>query len=440
MAGPQEHRLVQALSGAESGIIDGGADAWQTCASLLRNVAANLATTSLPVPSGDAGAETAAAMNAAFKRSAKAMEERAAKLVAGHGALVDAARVIEDARSAHQALGGEKPAPTYTPHADPGSKAGIKAHNAFLAKQAAFEADQQHRERVCQQQADHMDRTFAKSSAVMKQIHGEKPPATTGGGGGGGGTGSGSSYTPHAATRTSSTYTPGGGGGQPVSGTVHHPAAHGGGSHVDYTAGPGGSTGGGYPTGGGAAQGGVTVDPAGTGTGGGPLPGPVTTGAPGGGLSSTNGLGVAGAAAGGIGGGLLGTGLASGGLRGGMPSLVSSSGTAASGVRGIGATARTGVSGTIGRAGVTGEPTSSTAGRAGAGGVRAGAGSSTSARSGTGRGSASRGSAGGRGSGSTAGGRGGRGKDERKRSKQDAFDLAEDEWLDDEEAAPGVLD
>jgi hypothetical protein len=440
MAGPEETRLIQALQGANPGKASGGAKDWSACAELLDSVAASLAVAQLPVGAGDAGEQTAKAITESFHRSAKAMSERAGKMRQGTTALQDASQVITTANEAHIALGPEPTAPTYTPHEDPSSEAGIKKHNAFLADQAAYDAEREHREKVSQREADRMDTVFAKSSATMKDIHGipDPPPPPPGYGGTGGGS-TPHAGTPHSPTRGDTGGTHPTGQWQPPRPPADTGTDTGVGDGIGTATGTGTGTDTGTAGGGGGPQGNPGIDyqpnpgstpgpPVGTGTG------------IGGGLTPTTGLGVAGAAAGGIGGGLLGAGLTTGGIRGTTP-VVTSPGTSASGVRGIGATARSGVSGTLGRSGGAAAVSSGSSARGT--GARAGAtavGRGTSARGAAGRGADSRGAAGGRGgaAGSTAGGRSGRSKDEKK-GRRDPFDV-EEEWVDDEGAAPGVLD
>ena len=455
MAGPQEQRLIQSLGGVRPENVEARALEWYNAAGALREVAQRLAVAELPVPDGDAGAQTAAAMDAAFKKSAQAMGERAAKLDDGHAALIAAAKVISDAQQAHTTLGAEESAPTYTPHPDPGSEAGIKAKNQFNDKMATYQAGVDHRESVSRKHADDMDKVLQASSRTMKEIHGEPdPPPPPQGRGDNPGAQSGGGKTPgnvsHSVTgvgyhASSGTITDPGGpkGSGPLTGHVT-PTSHG--TLTEPSAAIPGSSGGqpGSGTGSGSTIPGVT---------------PIGASSGGGGLTSGTGVGVAGVAAGGVGGGLLSGGLLSG-LRGGGVSGVSgvsggvtpvtgtaATGTAQSAVRGIGTTARAPGASTIGRSGsvtagsagttsARGTAAGSSAGRSAGAGSRAGA--SGAGRAAGRAGAGGRSSAGRAGAGAGAGGRNGRGKDDEKGRKRDLFDVAED-WIDDEEAAPGVL-
>lgn len=426
MAGPQRARLDQALTGAHEQPVSDAVREWSRCSRIMRTIAIALENAS-PAMRAEIGGRTGPAIDAAFKRSADGMTQKSVDLSTGSMALQRAADAMAAARAEQQYLDDHpltEPAP-YVPGPGPRTDEDIAKEAAAKQAQdnyAAAYADQEARAKA---KADHMDQVYAESTAVMKQIHGvpdrEPPgqPTSSGGAGGGGGSapfrppvsgGSGSGTTGHGATIS---YPPTDGGNH-------------GGNHGNAT---GSGTGASPTTDGtlvGAPQGGITIEQPGL------APGVIGSVAPNGSTGGT-GLGLAGAAAGGIGGGLLGTGLATGGIRGGLTPVVTGSGTAAGGVRGIGATSRSGAAGALGRSGAVGSGATPT-GR----GSAARASGVASGRGTAGRAAGSRGAAGGRGTGS-AGGRGGRNKDEKK-GRRDLFDTAAEDWLDDEEAAPGVLD
>ncbi|GAB6986769.1 hypothetical protein [Nocardioides pyridinolyticus] len=452
MPGPEERRLIQALNGIMPGRAGGGAQEWDECAEILVQLGQRLHATTMPIPPGEAGAQTAQAMDTAFKRSATAMIERAEKLRHGVRALRDAQGVMEDARTAYETLGPETSGPgEFRSTADPKSPEYITAKQQHGAAEAAHLEEQQRRERVSKHWADQLDATFTKSAGTMREIHGEPPPppppsgyqgshrgvSAPGGGVGG-----------HTAPSGGGVGTPGGRGEHhlaPTGGDVGTPGGSGGEHNLP-------------PTGSGGTPQGTPLTPYDPGT-----PGGTTTvgGTTGGGVSPAAGLGVAGAAGGAAAGGIIGAGLATGGLRGAITPALVNPGTAASGVRGIGATSRTGVSGALGRpAGVSGTPgagaassgtaaRSGSAARSGVGAARSGAASAGSRGSagGRGTGAAVRG-AGARGSAAAGGGvarrggvagRGGRGKDEERRGQDDPFEAPED-WVGEDEASPAILD
>ncbi len=107
MPGPQETRLIQALDGARPGNVDTRAYEWSKCADILHTVSGRLDVAEMPVAAGEAGEKTAGAMNTAFKSAAAGMKERATKLRAGSQALAAAQTALDDAQSAHAALGAE---------------------------------------------------------------------------------------------------------------------------------------------------------------------------------------------------------------------------------------------------------------------------------------------------------------------------------------------
>ena len=430
MPGPWEQRLVEALQGAAPETVAGGGNDWNDSASILSQVAAQLQTTTLPTVPGEFGEQTAAAFNSSLARTSKAMADRARLMALGSQALGGASSALDQARSALQALGPEGSAPSYTPPDDPGSPQGIKAHHDYLSAVSAYNAQQQHREDVSRQHYQALTQELQKSTATMKKIHGQQdPPPPPRSYGPTGGSAGGSSYSGSVAS--AATPTPRGHG---EAQQVHWQESGGGRPAVDHT----------YPTGqpGGAPYAGA--DPALS------IPGetiPAPDGSGGGPGLGVLGAGAGGAAAAGLIGARLTNALRGGGLFGGGSasaagggSAVAGRGTAASSVRGIGASARTGGAGTIGRGAAAAEGEAAT-GRSAANG-RSGAGtigrSGAAPRSGGSARSGSTGRAGGRG-GSGAAGRAGRRRDDEKGEKRDLFDVGED-WVGDDEAAPGVLD
>ncbi|HEU5036951.1 MAG TPA: hypothetical protein VFT70_08095 [Nocardioides sp.] len=437
MAGPQKARLDRALAGAADDTIELRANEWEKCKGILSRISLALATAS-PEVKERIGGKTGPAIDAAFSRSARAMGDKAAELVWGAQALRDAADIIRTAKIEQDDLNRHQPTepPPYRPPVGPPTRADIRAESQSRQAHADYQAAYADHEARAKRQADAMDQVFTESAATMKKIHGEPDPhpkQEQGGGHGGSSGGSGGSG--------GSVPSGGGGGRGGYDGTRHHHPQltptipddtgvvpdH----HPGTDSNPGSDPGSDSAVG--APQGGSPIDPVGLpatgGTPGGAVGAPGS--ATGGGLSAGTGLGLAGAAGGGAAGGLLGAGMSAGGIRGGLTPVVTNPGTAASGVRGIGATSRTGVAGgALGRSGGVGAASSGsgTGGRAGS--------ASAAGRRGTSGGS--RGAAGGRGTGSVASGRGGRGKDE-KRRKRDVFDTG-DEWVEDEDAAPSVLD
>lgn len=429
MAGPQRARLDTALTGALEHVVDEHSREWTNCVRTMTMIASALRNAS-PEVKERIGGETGPAIDKAFAKSAQGMQAKGQELMRGSGALQAASDVIRQARQEKTALDGDtrQPPGEYQKPVGQPTEADLQKEAANKQAHAAYDAWYADQERRAQIQADRMDQVFGRSTQVMKDIHGmpDPEPPTGGPGGGSGGPGGGSAPGPASSPGAAG----GGGPRSPQPPTPYDPPGPNGGKPgPGYVPGPGGGS--------------IPV-PAGSGPqGGSGLPidytpgGAGTVGSPGsGGLSGSTGVGVAGAAAGGLGGGLLASGLAAGGLRpGAVTQIAASPGTAASGVRGIGATGRTGVSGALG-----GKPGVSTVSP---GGGTSMANRAASSRAGASRGSGSAAGRGGRsagvGGGGTAAGRAGNRKDDDKRRKRDLFDASED-WVDDEDAAPSVID
>ena len=442
--GPNVEKLRHALSGTKPESITLAADEWEKARGILEDVALYLKKSS-PQMRWAIGGETGPAVDDAFTRSAEAMQKRAEALKKGVQALEAARLALDDAEAAKGEFKDiDQPTPVRAPTSgatDEELKAEAQSKGRE-AKAAKALADQEEQARIAHEA---LMKSFEESSEAMKQIHGEPdppppppPPATNGPGVGNGGSGNGPTghaiwvpqQTAHFVVtddgHTNTHWQP-----------PHEPPVH----YVPNP--PQHETN--VPTGG-------TVDP-GTGNlpefNGNPIGGQVSGSTTGGGP----GLGAAGATAGGMAAGLLGAKL-TGALKGGLfpgsgAAGTAGRGTAASAVRGIGSSGRTGGAGTLGRSGAAAG--SGAAGRSGAAGAGQGAGRSGAGqgagRSGAGgRGGAGRSGSGGRGGAGAGGrtgagptGRTGRSKDEEDGKKRELFDAGED-WVDDEGAAPGVLD
>ena len=437
--GPQVERLNKAVIGTDPGVVNRAATEWGRCGTTLQKVSEYLANASGTVKWA-IGGETGPAVDAAFKRSAEAMAAKAQVMNEAVAALVDAGAAMHVAQQAAATMQGMEQPAEYTAPGD-ADEAQLAKEAKSKAAQKAFAkafAEQEEKARI---EADELEATFAKSAATMKKIHGEPDPPppplppsddlqTPGNGGSSNGT------TGHSVTPTHLT---GHIGQQPQTeiGLIKDPQPT-----YDYVPNhPGSEVGTGTTGVGTTGSSGTPIDYVpGTGSG------------SSGGIGSA--LGVGGATAGGMAAGLLGAKL-TGALKGGLfptsgGAATAGRGTASSAVRGIGSSARTGGAGTIGKsgaaagsgaAGKSAAGTGSGAGRSGAGGAgRSGAGGAgrSGAGSGARAGAGGRGGAGGRtGAGPT--GRSGRGKDDEKGKKHELFDVGED-WVDDEGAAPGVLD
>lgn len=430
--GPREARLRAVLATADAGVVDTAALEWGAGAQLLEVVAGALENAA-PAIGSQFGPDTGEAAREAFRRAstkvrgrARLMGEASTALGSAHAALVHAERVRDG-------LGAplsepQRPAPT----PGPSTPDDVAAQRAYDSARAGYEAALSKRESDSAAAIEQMDAVYTASTETMKKVHGEPDPVTRTSGGDGSGGGSTSTSTSPVGTAPSGGHRSPTGGHPTYTTATSHPSeptsstpAHtvpSGGTHTSSTGGTSSPGGPGQQPG--TAQGGNDAYPAGPSAGTPAAPGVPATGA-----SSPTGLTAptAGGLAGALGGGALGglTGI-SGAVRG--PSVLPPASAAGAGGRPIGSTTRTGAtSGTLGRSG-----TATTGGGASAGSRGAGS------RGGAGRGPAgSRGAAGARGS--AVGGQGGR-KDKDPRKKNTDFFEEEQDWVEDEGAAPGVID
>ena len=435
MAGPQEARLRAALEGASSGRVDVAQQEWSNGSVLLAQVARALEGAA-PNIQHQFGDQTGPAAAAAFLKVASKVDARATQMSDVSEALRQANAAMRSSENVRDGFGGPLSEPSKpTPTPGPSTPEDVQAKKQYDSDKASYDAAYAERERKAQAAADHMDTVFTSSTATMKKVHGEpdppapdrKTPTTTDPGGGGtspGGT-PGSTTSPHRQPQ---------GGGQVIqspTGGGHHPTSTTG-TNGGGTPHPGGS---GLPPG--SSQGATPTLP----SAGGGLPG-VSTGAstapesPGG-LGGATAGGVAGAIGGGAIGGMTGIG---GAVRGPMAVPTgTASGTTSSNGRSIGSSSRSGgVRGALGRGGLVEEGEaggrSSTSGARGAGGGTRGAGGGTRGAGGK---AGSRGKAGARGG--ATGSQGGRNKKDPRKKGIDFLEEEQD-WVDDEGAAPGVID
>ena len=425
MAGPQEQRLARSVAGMSVASLRSGAGEWNAGAQLLDAVVQALAQCG-PDIQKNFGGQTATAAQESFAKVTERVGFRSGQMTAAGKALDDAADALYYAGTVKDGMGSYPTRPS-EPTSSPGADEMAVLHQqvAYNRQLTTYNTQTAERETTARQTADQLDATLLRSTETMKQVHGEPdapPPRKSGSdGGAGGGTTTtsgghvrapqgpsvdqGTVKTPTLVTDQHHTHQPTD--GDQTGGHVYPPAGP--------NPGPGSAQGPGGPT--------VSVP------GGPTTPGAGTPGLTGGVTAPTLG-GVAGALGGGALGGLAGVG---GAVRG--PG-VATGGFSAGGPRTIGGVTRPGAaSGTLGR-GAAGVGSSGGASR---GGARAGTGA-RGAGGGSGRAGSragSRGKAGGRGA-SVGGARAGRSKDEER--QDDEFLLEEQDWLDDEGAAPGVLD
>jgi hypothetical protein len=460
--GPHRLTLDRYLDSAAGGVLQGAGRDWKRKAQELQTLSDALqqAAQQAELRIGEQTL-TGPAMRAGMEESSASMRLKAEQLRDAGQALVVVGQQVSDTRDARDSMAdlGEKP-PAY--QAPPGSP-GVPPTDDELAAQAAASAARQQQRNAWQSDYDkqeakslaltkEMDAAFIAAIPPMQAIHGQEDPTEppphvpsgpggpylpgtqapipTGGGGGGnddkdpttgvrwdpqdGGRGGSDGIKDTSDpivvtctfTDTPVTTTP----PNPTTPHVTHPI------HVPET---------GTTTVTGTTQSGVTYQPAGP-----QVSSPATTGGTSG--STAAALGAAGAAGG------------AGGLMGAVrPGAVSSSAGSAP-ARAIGSTGRSGSAGALSRSAGS-SASARSAGSAGSTAARSGAGSrgaSSGSTSGSSSGSRSggRGASGARGSGTGAtGGRGGRKGERDKTTDRDRL-VYDQDWLGDDDVAPGVLD
>lgn len=443
--GPQEARLDRAVSGAARSAIQAAEQEWRDGARSLDSVATALELAGPQVIANFGGTHTGPAAQEAFGKVAEKVRARKAQMEQAADALARADAAVGEAQQVRASLGA-LPSQPARPDIAPGTNDAdaVRQQRAYSTQLGSYHAAMADREAKAEAAANEMDRVYRDSTATMQQVHGE-PDARSGGSGSGGGGGGGGGG---GAVRTTGGSSAGGAHAPSASGTTSSP------HHAPATAGAtSGTASGGTPhvvapagatppviTAPGTAQDGTTLPPMST-----PAATVGATGsAPAVGSTGTN---VAGGLAGALGGGLVGGAAGIGGAvrSGGSAVPVASSG------RSIGSsTARSAASGTLGRSATTAASTTS-ASRAGSVGAATRSTGAATGRTG-GRGApGSAGAAGSRGQqpaktgvrpgprGTGMATRGGRGHDEDPDDRDDLFESPQD-WVDDEDAAPGVIE
>ena len=413
MAGTNEQKLREHLSGSRVWQVFTAEFQWSQGEKALKKVA-DAIEGARPLAKRNLGRHTADQADKAFVAMHAKVKERQEQLKKGAEALGEAKAAITRAEAVVRGFDSDGPIDEPTPPEWSDDEIDqIRQLKVHGARMSAYNNAVAEREQAAMAAIQDVDATNQTSTATMREIQGKRPE-DAGGGGGGGTPGGGGGGQPPGTGGTPPrydppTYDP------PTNPTFDPPT---GGTSDPPTFDPPTSDPPTYdpPTGG-------TLDPP-TGEIGPGTP-PVLTTPP----SGTFG-GMAGALGGGLAGGAIGMGAIRAGAIGGVGS------TSASGARPIGSTARTGASGALGRgAAASGTPTRAAGGRAGSAGAGAGAGRGA-ARGAGGRGAAGRAGAGGAGG---AGGRGGRtGKDDKPTEVDHLLD--DHDWIDDEDAAPGVID
>ncbi len=430
MLGPQQQRLQNYVANADPEPLHGASSQWAQAESLLRRLSIQLDAKAKEFgdPEKFSGG-TATAASTAFGHSAKKMNDRADQMHDGSEAFRRAANAVHTAKQASHGFAAHADG---QPPKQPADLTDVQAQKDWKTHSNQFWNHYDKSETAAGDVITALTQNHTEQAAVFAKIHGETPPPPpppppTG------------HHPVNTGTPTTPTHVPV---GQPTDNHndnwhVDDDNDNDDGTHIPEP--PTGDPGPpdlphptppvdpGVPQGPGGTQG--SPFPAGPGVPGGAGG---NVGAIGGGAGAVGGVGavaggaLGGAAAAGLAGSMSGglnglTPVGAGGVRGGLSS---------SGVRGIGASSRTGVGSVLGR-GTGGS------GRAGAGGMAGRNGGRSGSKGAGSRGT--RGRAGSRGAGAGAGG-GRNGKDKKRQGEErDLFDDGAD-WIDDEDAAPGVLD
>ncbi len=452
--GPQEARLDRAVSGAAPSAIQAAEEEWRNGARSLDNVAMALEMAGPQVVANFGGTHTGPAAQQAFRKVAEKVRARKEQMERAADALAQAEVAVGEAKQVQASLGALPTEPA-RPDIAPGTNDAdaVRQQRTYTTQLGGYHAAMADREAKAEAAANEMDRVYRDSTATMQQVHGE-PDARSGGGSGTSGGSGGEAVTTGGGTSS------GGGAATSTPATTSAPP----GTHATTATPASGSPHVVAPTGATAA----VISAPGTAQDGAALPpmtsAPATVGATGSApAASSPGAGAAGGLAGALGGGLLGGAAGIGGaVRGGGTTVP---GSTASAGRSIGSSARTAAAGALGRgatassastAGASRTGTTSPATRAAASGAtgRGGAATGATGRAG-GRGVAgSAGTAGGRGQSGAAGKTGtrlgprgaamvtARGGHQRDKDRDDRDDLVESpqDWVDDEDAAPGLID
>lgn len=433
MAGPQENRLRAAVGGASRWDLFLSEWEWQAGAKRLEQVAKALRDAA-PVMEEDFGGQTGMTARDAFILVADRSQRRSDEMHRVGEAVAQARNALVEAEAVDQDLAqnppGEQPTrPTTTPGTH--DVEDIKRQRAYTTQLNAYQAAAAEREERARAAADRMDQVYADSTATMKQVHGEPDREADSPGGPGPSGDAGATGVVGAGGRSA-------GGGAPPEGTVAtsagdpHQTWHQTQVHHQADA----------PTTPSLVAQSEVVAP-GTSQGPNQVPGttaPAPAAGPAG--SSSPGTHSLGGLAGAVGGGLIGGAAGIGGaVRGGAATVPA--GSATSQARTIGSSSRAGTSGALGRGTTTaGSPTSrpvpvARAGAAGSAPRSAGtAGAARTAIAAGGRGAV--GPGGRHQAAATAAGRAGTGKDKERAPRVELFE-SEQDWVDDEGAAPGVI-
>jgi hypothetical protein len=187
--GPERARLRQYLSGAKHEATDSAGENWRTCGILLQDTARAIRDGAKKVRDGDGTDDglsgvTAQAVLDAFHASATSMQDKGTRLVAAGDVLTDAARVMRNAQAAEAGMADlQQPeaytppnySPGYTPTAEQIKAEGDKRQDANQ-KMADYNTARTRQEAAATEWTQKLDAVFLESIPTMQAIHGQPDP------------------------------------------------------------------------------------------------------------------------------------------------------------------------------------------------------------------------------------------------------------------------
>lgn len=189
--GPERARLRTYLTGAKDEASDLAGDNWRFCGDILKDTASALRRGAKQIRDGEGdGAEgglsgmMADALLSAFEASSASMEDKGTRLVAGGDALRDTAQVMRQAKAAEASMADLNQPPAYkAPTPSPGAPPTPEEIHAEAGKRqaanqemAAYNTARAEQEAAAAQWTQKLDAVFLGSIPPMKAIHGQPDP------------------------------------------------------------------------------------------------------------------------------------------------------------------------------------------------------------------------------------------------------------------------
>lgn len=189
--GVERARLRTYLTGAQAETSDLAGDNWRHCGYILAETAEALRKGATQIRDGEGDGQDgglsgmmADALLAAFEDSSSSMEEKGTRLVGGGDALKDAARVMSNAKTAEAGMADLQQPPAYTaptplPGLPPTPKeiqAEANKRHAANQEMSAYNTARAQQEAAAAQWTQKLDAVFLGSIPPMQAIHGQPDP------------------------------------------------------------------------------------------------------------------------------------------------------------------------------------------------------------------------------------------------------------------------